>query len=208
MRKTFDLSETHRQFAARFGHSRSLRMQLAGSWATKRARRYWRCIETHSGPVLRRALGLLPSAALSLCVLLTCLAARAESVPCVLKIAQLEAGEGTPFYVRCPGGPGVCRGKFELSIDGAKRTVFVKALCESGSVILAFADESGTFALGSQTFIKIHIPHSNTAHASLSLYPPLAQLQQDSPTPQFHLPVLRQSDRAVAKIEVDVWTGE
>ncbi|MGO8866771.1 MAG: hypothetical protein ACLQME_09755 [Alphaproteobacteria bacterium] len=125
-----------------------------------------------------------------------------------MKIAQLEVGEGTPFFVRCAGGPDVCRGSFELSIDGAKRTVFVKALCESGSVILAFADENGTFALGSQTFTKIHIPDSNTAHASLSLYPPLAQLQQDSPTPQFHLPVLRQSDRAVAKIGVDVWTGE
>ncbi|MGO8866769.1 MAG: hypothetical protein ACLQME_09745 [Alphaproteobacteria bacterium] len=84
----------------------------------------------------------------------------------------------------------------------------MKAICESGSVILAFADETGTFVLGSQTFTKIHIPDPNAAHASLDLYPSLAQLQQDSPPSHINRPVLRQADRPIAKLRVDVWTSE
>jgi len=132
--------------------------------------------------------------------------AQAQSIPCVLKIVQLEAGGGAPFYVRCPGGPGLCRGSFELIRDGAKRTASVKAVCEPGSVTLAFTDASGTLALGSQNFTVLYIPYSNTAHASLDLYPPLAQLQQDSPSSHINRPVLRQADRPIAKVRVDVWT--
>jgi len=160
------------------------------------------------GIVHRRALGLLSSAALSLCVLLPCIPAHAQSIPCVLKIVQLEAGGGTPFYVRCPGGQGVCRGNFALAIEGAKQAIFVKAFCEPGRVTLAFADMSGTLALGSQTFTVIHMAQSNTAHALLDLYPPLAQLQQDSPPSHINRPVLRQADRPIAKLRVDVWTSE
>lgn len=154
----------------------------------------------------RSALKFLSLAVLSFCILLATPLAHAQSIPCVLKIVQLETGGGTPFYVRCPGGPGVCRGNFALAIEGAKQAIFVKAFCEPGRVTLAFADMSGTLALGSQTFTVIHMPQSNTAHASLDLYPPLARLSQDSPPSHIDLPVLRQSDRPIAKVRVDVWT--
>ncbi|MFI5024578.1 MAG: hypothetical protein ACHQRJ_23365 [Alphaproteobacteria bacterium] len=143
-----------------------------------------------------------------LCLLLAGVPAEAQRIPCVLKIVQLEAGDGTPFYMRCPGGPGVCRGTFKLILDGAERTAFVKAVCEHASVMLAFADESGIFELGSQNFTELHVPHSKTTQASLNLYTPLARLQLDSPNALHHLPVLRQSDRPVAKLRVDVWTSE
>ena len=144
----------------------------------------------------------------SLWLLLADSPAEAQRIPCVLKIVQLEAGDGTPFYMRCAGGPGVCRGTFELILDGAERTAFVKAVCERGSVMLAFADASGIFELGSQNFAEIIIPRSKRAHASIDLYTPIERLQLDSPNALHHLMVLRQSDRPVAKVRVDVWSSE
>ena len=143
-----------------------------------------------------------------LCLLLAGSPAEAQQIPCVLKIVQLEAGDGTPFYMRCPSSPEVCRGNVPLAIEGAKQAIFVKAVCEPGSVTLAFADASGTLALGSQTFTVIYITRSNTAHAAIDLYPPLARLNQDSPPSHINLPVLRQSDRPIAKVRVDVWMRE
>ena len=157
----------------------------------------------------RRALRFVPFL-VWFCLLPAAPPAQAASIPCVLKIVQLEAGEKAPSYVRCsagPGGAGLCRGHFILAIDGVERAAFVEALCEYGRVTLGFVDDGGAILVpGPEALAIIEIPRVNTAHADLALYLAPPQLLADSPQSHIDRPILRQAARPIAKVHIEVWT--
>ena len=140
-------------------------------------------------------------------LLFTPLAAHAEGGAFILRIQQLEVDQARPFYLTCLDAKNVCRGRIALTLDGAQWPVFVKAVYALGRVIIAFADESNTFAVGSENFAVIPLNGPDVTETTVNLSEPLAQLSKDSPWLGYHRPVFRQSDRIIAKIQVDVWTA-
>jgi len=141
------------------------------------------------------------------CMLCTLLAAHAAGGAFILRIQQLEVGQARPFYLTCLDAEKACRGRIALTLDGTEWPVFVKAVYALGRVIIAFADESNTFAVGSENFAVIPLNGRDVTKTTVNLSEPLAQLSKDSPWLGYHLPVFRQSDRIIAKLQVDVWTA-
>lgn len=134
-------------------------------------------------------------------------AAAANSEYFVMQVRQAEQAAIGPVAVLCyDNARRPCRREMALLIDGRVALVEISGRFAAGDIYLNFRDARGPIFVGARPFLHIPIGHDRRAHETIVLTEPIPAALDNS-TGLYHRPVLRSSDRILARLEIDVRPG-